>query len=149
MQRQAGSDHVHAGDIDLADAAPEDVGTAASGTSEDASRADHVHGGGGAGSLSSADPEDVGESADDGDWHQRIQVRPCSPATDTGHVANSTTRGAVGVSIADVVEHLQQNIRYYTSNDDYSTDGSAAGHVYTTSRFPKKHPPGDSPPHPS
>ena len=45
--------------------------------------------------------------------------------------------GAVGVSIARVVEHLQQNIRYYTGEEDYSTDGSAAGHVYTTSRFPK------------
>ena len=130
------SDHVHAGDIDLADAAPEDVGTAAAGTSADASRADHIHGGGGAGSLSSADPEDVGEAADDGtgtnasksDHVHRLPVQ---------NTLQFNAAGAVGVSIADVVEHLQQNIRYYTSNDDYSTDGSAAGHVYTTSRFPK------------
>ena len=130
------SDHVHAGDIDLADAAPQDIGTAASGTSEDASRADHIHGGGGAGSLSADDPEDVGEAADDGadtnasksDHVHRLPVQ---------NTLQFNSAGAVGVSIADVVEHLQQNIRYYTSDDDYSTDGSAAGHVYTTSRFPK------------
>ena len=106
-------DHVHAGDIDLADSAPEDVGTAAAGSSVDASRADHIHGGAGAGSLSSADPEDVGEAADDGtdtnasksDHVHRL------PIQDTLQFNGS---GAVGVSIADVVEHLQQNIRYYT-----------------------------------
>ena len=130
------SDHVHAGDIDLADAAPEDVGTAAAGTSEDASRADHIHGGGGAGSLSSADPEDVGAAADDGTGTNASKSDHVHrlPIQDTLQFNNA---GAVGVSIADVVEHLQQNIRYYTSNDDYSTDGSAAGHVYATSRFPK------------
>ena len=136
IARQARSDHVHAGDIDLADAAPEDVGTAAAGTSADASRADHIHGGGGAGSLSSADPEDVGEAADDGtgtnasksDHVHRLPVQ---------NTLQFNNAGAVGVSIARVVEHLQQNIRYYTGEEDYSTDGSAAGHVYTTSRFPK------------
>ena len=107
------SDHVHAGDIDLADAAPEDIGTAAAGTSADASRADHIHGGGGAGSLSSADPEDVGEAADDGtdtnasksDHVHRLPVQ---------NTLQFNGAGAVGVSIARVVEHLQQNIRYYT-----------------------------------
>ena len=107
------SDHVHAGDIDLSDSAPEDVGTGAAGTSGDASRADHIHGGGGAGSLSNADPEDVGEAADDGTG---------TNASKSDHVHRLPLQntlqfngaGAVGVSIADVVEHLQQNIRYFT-----------------------------------
>ena len=89
-----------------------------------------------AGSLSNADPEDVGEAADDGTG---------TNASKSDHVHRLPLQntlqfngaGAVGVSIADVVEHLQQNIRYFTAEDDYSTDGSAAGQVYTTSRFPK------------
>ena len=51
--------------LSLTSATPEDVGTAAVGTSADASRADHVHGGGSGGgvSLSDSTPEDVGTAA--------------------------------------------------------------------------------------
>ena len=46
--------------------------------------------------------------------------------------------GTLGVSITDVIEHLTQRIRYYTSDSlDHSTDGSAAGQVYDTNRYPK------------
>ena len=55
---------------------------------------------------------------------------------------NNTLQGdgidtALGVNISDIVEHLQQRIRYYTGDTDYSTDGSAAGQTYETSRYPK------------
>ena len=44
----------------------------------------------------------------------------------------------LNVSITDVIEHLTQQIRYYTSDSaDYGTGGSAAGQVYTTNRYPK------------
>ena len=45
--------------------------------------------------------------------------------------------GNLGVSITDVVEHLQQRIQYYTNDNDHSTDGSAAGMVYRPSNYPK------------
>ena len=45
--------------------------------------------------------------------------------------------GALAVSIHDVVEHLSERVRYYTDAIVYNTDGSAAGQVYNTSRYPK------------
>ena len=45
--------------------------------------------------------------------------------------------GALGVSIHDVVEHLSQRIQYYTNENNYDTDGSGAGQVYNSSRYPK------------
>ena len=43
----------------------------------------------------------------------------------------------MGVSIHDVVEHLSQRIQYYTNENNYDTDGSGAGQVYNSSRYPK------------
>ena len=45
--------------------------------------------------------------------------------------------GALEVSIHDVVEHLSQRIQYYTNENNYDTDGSGAGQVYNSSRYPK------------
>ena len=45
--------------------------------------------------------------------------------------------GSLGVSIHDVVEHLSQRIQYYTNENNYDTDGSGAGQVYDSSRYPK------------
>ena len=61
------ADHVHVG-VQLSDDAPEDVGTAAPGTSDDASRKDHVHGGGtggGGGTVSTSSPVSGDGSAAD------------------------------------------------------------------------------------
>ena len=46
--------------------------------------------------------------------------------------------GNLGVSITDVVEHLQQRIQYYTNDNDHSTDGSAAGMVYETHQITRR-----------
>ena len=49
-----------------------------------------------------------------------------------------SSTGTLGVSITDVIEHLTQRIRYYTSDSlDHSTGGSAAGQTYDTNRYPK------------
>ena len=45
--------------------------------------------------------------------------------------------GELAVNVNDVVEHLSERIQYYTEEANYNTDGSAAGQVYNTSRYPK------------
>ena len=35
------------------------------------------------------------------------------------------------------MEHLSQRIQYYTNENNYDTDGSGAGQVYDSSRYPK------------
>ena len=97
-------------------------------------RADHAHSGA---FLSNADPQDVaadGESGDNSGAARSDHIHGL-PIDNTLQFDGS---GQMGVSIGDVVEHLQQNVRYYTSDSpDHQTDGSAAGQVYTTSRYPK------------
>ena len=107
--------------------------TGAAGTSETAARSDHTHSGP---IVSDAEPEDVASASASGDnttsaRSDHIHELPLQNTLEfsgTGHL---------GVSISDIVEHLQQNVRYYTTSTDYSTDGSAAGQVYNTSRYPK------------
>ena len=97
-------------------------------------RADHAHSGA---FLSDADPQDVtddGESGDNSGAARSDHIHGL-PIDNTLQFDGSDQ---LGVSIGDVVEHLQENVRYYTSDSpDHQTDGSAAGHVYTTSRYPK------------
>ena len=97
-------------------------------------RADHAHSGA---FLSDADPQDVAEDGESGDnsGAARSDHIHGLPIDNTLQFDGSDQ---LGVNIGDVVEHLQQNIRYYTSDSlDHSTGGSAAGQVYTTSRYPK------------
>ena len=97
-------------------------------------RADHAHSGA---FLSDADPQDVAEDGESGDnsGSARSDHIHGLPIDNTLQFDGSDQ---LGVNIGDVVEHLQQNIRYYTSDSlDHSTGGSAAGQVYTTSRYPK------------
>ena len=90
----------------------------------------------GGGALSDDDPEDVGPTAAPGAADD-VPRRDHEHELPTDNTLDWSNSGHLGVSIADVVEHLQQSIRYYTTETDYSTDGSAAGQVYDTSRYPK------------
>ena len=43
-----------------------------------------------------------------------------------------------GVNVQDVIEHLQERIRYYTSSTNYSSDaGASVGQAYDTSQYRK------------
>ena len=103
------------------------------GANEHPARADHVHSGVFA---SDADPQDVGDDADEG-TNSGASRSDHAHELPTDNTLTFHNNGNLAVNISDVVEHLQQSIRYYTTEDDYSTDGSAAGQVYDTSRYPK------------
>ena len=70
-----------------------------------------------------------------GNWRRSVEGRPYPlfASRQYGRVVD----GALAVSIHDVVEHLSERVRYYTDAIAYNTDGSAAGQVYNTSRYPK------------
>ena len=45
----------------------------------------------------------------------------------------------LGVNVQDVIEHLQERIRYYTSGNNYSSDaGASVGQAYNTSAYRKR-----------
>ena len=98
-----------------------------------------VHGDAGSGAgvtLSDDQPVNIGPQGQQGSGDE------ASRDDHTHYLPHDTTlafsAGTLGVNISDVVEHLSQNVRYYTQDGtNYSTDGSAAGQVYNTSRFPK------------
>ena len=94
-------------------------------------------GGGGGGGLATLAPEDVSDTAAIG-----TSARGAREDHEHRLATNDTLEfgsgGALSVSITDVIEHLTQRIRYYTSDSlDHSTGGSAAGQVYDTNRYPK------------
>ena len=98
-----------------------------------------VHGDAGSGmgvTLSDEYPVNIGPQSQQGSGDEAARD------DHTHYLPHDTTlafsAGTLGVNISDVVEHLSQNVRYYTQDGtNYSTDGSAAGQVYNTSRFPK------------
>ena len=49
------------------------------------------------------------------------------------------TSDELGVNVQDVIEHLQERIRYYTSGNNYSSDaGASVGQAYNTSAYRKR-----------
>ena len=127
----------HALDDRASDDDPLPAGTAAPGSSASTSRADHVHPPGSAegAALSDELPVNIGPQSQQGDG------AAASRDDHTHYLPHDSTlgfnAGVLGVSIADVVEHLQERVQYFTNNDDYNTGGSAAGQIYTQSRYPK------------
>ena len=121
----------------MSDADPLAAGTAAAGTSALTSRSDHVHppGSGEGAALSDELPVNIGPQSQQGDG------AAASRDDHTHYLPHDATLkfidGALGVSIHDVVEHLSQRIQYYTNENNYDTDGSGAGQVYNSSRYPK------------
>ena len=139
------SDHVHGGtvattDATLSDADPEDTGTTAPGTSDDVSRSDHVHesagGGGGGAGLSDIAAEGVtetpsaGTGADASRWDHEHDI----PFNST---LEWDSNSQFGVRVQDVIEHLQERIRYFTFATGTSDAGATVGAAYTTSGYRK------------
>ena len=127
----------HALDDRASDDDPESSGTVAAGSSADFSRKDHVHpaGAGEGADLSDDLPVNIGPQSQQGTGDE------ASRDDHTHYLPHDSTlafsAGALGVSIHDVVEHLSQRIQYYTNENNYDTDGSGAGQVYNSSRYPK------------
>ena len=139
------SDHVHGGtvtttDATLSDADPEDTGTTAPGTSDDVSRSDHVHesagGGGGGAGLSDIAAEGVTEtpSAGTGTDASRWDHEHDIPFNST---LEWDSNSQFGVRVQDVIEHLQERIRYFTFATGTSDAGATVGAAYTTSGYRK------------
>ena len=92
---------------------------------------------GGAGNLATMAPEDVADTAAVGTAARGAREDHVHDLPNDETLEFSST-GTLGVSITDVIEHLTQRIRYFTSDAlDHSTDGSAAGQTYDTNRYPK------------
>ena len=88
-------------------------------------------------SISDDAPEDVGDTTDAGtgaevsadDHAHRLPI-------DNTLAFNSSDELAVNVQ--DVIEHLQERIRYFTSSTNYSSDaGASVGQAYDTSQYRK------------
>ena len=89
--------------------------------------------------LSDDDPENVGETADPGD-DEDLSHRDHAHALPTDNTLEfDATSGDLGVSVHDVIEHLQEHVEYFTGTPyDYSTGGGESeGQIYTTSAFQK------------
>ena len=88
---------------------------------------------------SNVDPENVGNAAEEGteDAVSRRDHTHRFPHDST--IEYDSTNEQFGVSVHDVIEHLQESIEYYTSSPyDYSQGGGETeGQVYTTSAFDK------------
>ena len=87
--------------------------------------------------FGTGNPAAIDSVADPGSGTHVSHANHVHPAL-TDNTLNFTDSGVLEVSITDVIEHLTEHVRYYTSDSaDHDTDGSAAGQVYTTSRYPK------------
>ena len=89
-------------------------------------------------SLSDDDPEDIGGTAAEG---TSGEVSPADhvhrlPIDNT--LAFDAANEQFGVNVQDVIEHLQERIRYFTSSTNYSSDaGASVGQAYETSQYRK------------
>ena len=92
---------------------------------------------GGSGNLATMAPEDVADTAAVGTAARGAREDHVHDLPNDETLEFSST-GTLGVSITDVIEHLTQRIRYFTTDSlDHSTGGSAAGQTYDTNRYPK------------
>ena len=87
---------------------------------------------------SNADPANIGNTAVEGvapEVSRRDHVHAV-PVDDT--LEFDTVSGDLGVSIHDVIQHLQETIRYFTDSIDHPADpgGHSAGQMYRTGPFP-------------
>ena len=89
-------------------------------------------------SLSEDAPEDIGGTGVAGEG---IEVSPDDhvhrlPIDNT--LEYDATNEQFGVNVQDVIEHLQERIRYFTSSTNYSSDaGASVGQAYNTSQYRK------------
>ena len=87
-------------------------------------------------SLSDDAPEDIGGTAAEGTSGE------VSPADHVHRLPIDNTlefdaaNEQFGVNVQDVIEHLQERIRYFTSSTNYSSDaGASVGQAYNTSQY--------------
>ena len=90
--------------------------------------------------LSDDDPENIGNAADSGDEAEASRDGHVHRFPHDSTIEYDVDNAQFGVSVHDVIEHLQESIWYYTSSPyDYSQGGGASeGEVYTTSDFHKR-----------
>ena len=87
--------------------------------------------------LATSDPADVAAEAETGSGTHAAHGNHVH-ALAISDTLEFSASDELSVSITEVIEHLSQQIRYFTSDGaDYSTGGSAAGQVYTTNQYPK------------
>ena len=87
--------------------------------------------------LSDDAPEDIGAVADDGDGIAASKYNH-SHRLPTDNTLEFDGSAQLGVNIHDVIEHLQERIRYYTAASDYSSSaGASVGQIYNTSQYDK------------
>ena len=88
---------------------------------------------------SNADPENVGNEALEGDAAEVSRRNHGHRFPHDGTIQYDADNAQFGVSVHDVIEHLQESVQYYTGTPyDYSQGGGESeGQVYTTSAFDK------------
>ena len=87
--------------------------------------------------LATGTPEDVAATGETGTGTRAAHGSHVH-ALGIGDTLQFNADDELSVAITEVIEHLSQQIRYFTSDSgDYSTGGSAAGQVYTTNAYPK------------
>ena len=88
--------------------------------------------------LANEDPEPVGATAAEGTGGtvSRRDHTHALPVDDT--LEFDPVSGDLRVNVHDVIQHLQENIRYYTDSIDHPADpgGHSAGQMYRTGPFP-------------
>ena len=87
--------------------------------------------------LSDDEPEDVGETADDGDGIAASKYNHVHALPHDSTLEFDATDG-LKVNVQDVIEHLQERIQYHTASSNYSSDaGATVGQAYATSQYRK------------
>ena len=115
---------------------------AAVGTDETYARRGHLHFGVGPGTRT---PEPITDTAavggsvtESGVQVHRSAYQNHAHALDIDNTLQRDGSDQLGVNVTDVTEHLQENIRYFTDGDTFSTTPHATkGVVYSTSNFRK------------
>ena len=88
--------------------------------------------------LANEDPEPVGATAEEG-TEGTVSRRDHGHSLPTDATLKfDPVSGDLGVNVHDVIQHLQENIRYYTDSIDHPADpgGHSAGQMYRTGPFP-------------
>ena len=89
--------------------------------------------------LANDDPQNVGNAAAEGDGGTASRHNHGHRFPHDSTLEYDDANEQFGVSIHDVVEHLQESIRYFTDGINYaniSNTGHSAGQIYATGPFP-------------
>ena len=89
--------------------------------------------------FSTDDPANIGDEAAPGTENEFVNRDHAHALPTDNTLEFDATSGDLGVSVHDVIEHLQESVSYFTDTPyDYSTGGGESeGQIYTTSAFQK------------